>query len=86
MVCQTEVVVGPPNVRSVPDELFPEDILTSAEFVQDGRVTDSGVAMLEKRMPFADLSKFAANPLVQDFANLLTTQDMCRYVESKVSA
>ena len=74
------------DIKIPRDELFPEDILTSAEFVQDGRVTDSGVAMLEKRMPFADLSKFAANPLVQDFANLLTTQDMCRYVESKVGA
>ncbi len=74
------------DIKIPRDELFPEDILTSAEFVQDGRVTDSGVEMLEKRMPFADLSKFAANPLVQDFGNLLTTQDMCRYVESKVGA
>jgi hypothetical protein len=35
-------------------------------------------------MPFADLSAFAANPVVQDFGNLLTVQDMCRYVETKV--
>lgn len=65
-------------------ELFPEDILTNAEYVQDGRVTDAGVAELKKRMPFADLSKFEANPTVQDFGNLLTVNDLCRYVESKV--
>jgi hypothetical protein len=35
-------------------------------------------------MPFADLTAFSANPAVQDFGNLLTVQDMCRYVESKV--
>lgn len=65
-------------------ELFPEDILTNAEYVQDGKVTDTGVAELKKRMPFADLSNFEANPLVQEFGNLLTVNDMCRYVCSKI--
>ena len=68
------------------DELFPEDILTNTEYVQDGKVTAAGVALLKERMPFADLSSFEANPVVQDFAQLLTVQDMCRYVESKVAA
>ena len=67
-------------------ELFPEDILTSAEYVQDGKVTPEGVAELKKRMPFADLTKFSANPVVQDFGNLLTVQDLCNYVNSKVGA
>lgn len=67
-------------------ELFPEDILTNAEYVQDGKVTDNGVAELKKRMPFADLSVFEANPLVQEFGNLLTVNDMVRYVCSKVGA
>ena len=67
-------------------ELFPEDILTNAQYVQNGRVTEPGIAELRKRMPFADLTKFAANPVVQDFGNLLTVQDMCRYVQTKVAA
>jgi acyl carrier protein len=67
-------------------ELFPEDILTNAEYVQDGKVTPEGVAELKKRMPFADLSKFESNPVVQDFGNLLTVSDLCRYVETKVGA
>ena len=66
-------------------ELFPEDILTNAEYVEDGKVTATGVSELKKRMPFADLTKFEANPLVQEFQNLLTVNDMCRYVLSKVS-
>ena len=65
-------------------ELFPEDVLTDAKYVKDGRVTDGGVAELRKRMPFADLDAFAKNPVVQDFANVLTVADMCRFVESKV--
>lgn len=67
------------------EELFPDDILTNASYVQDGKVTPAGIEMLKKRMPFADLSRFEQNPLVQDFANLLTVSDLCRYVESKIS-
>jgi len=65
-------------------ELFPEDVLTSTEYVQDGKVTEAGIEELKKRMPFADLSKFEENPVVQEFGNLLTVTDLCRYVESKV--
>lgn len=65
-------------------ELFPEDILTNADYVQNGKVTESGIRELKERMPYADLSKFELNPVVQDFGNLLTVNDLCRYVESKV--
>lgn len=68
------------------DELFPDDILTNAEFVQDGKVTPDGLARLKERMPFADLAKFEQNPQVQDFGNLLTVQDLCNYVSTKVDA
>lgn len=66
-------------------ELFPEDILTSTDYVQDGQVNEAGVAELKKRMPFADLEKFEKNPAVQDFGNMLTVQDLCRYVATKVN-
>jgi len=65
-------------------ELFPEDVLTNPDYVQDGKVTEAGLAELRRRMPFADLDEFESNPVVQDFANLLTVADMCRFVESKV--
>ena len=67
-------------------ELFPEDILTNAQYVQNGKLTSEGLEQLKARMPFADLSTFAKNPAVQEFGNLLTVQDMCRYVETKVAA
>ena len=65
-------------------ELFPEDILTDSKYVQDGKVTETGLAELRKRMPFANLDDFSKNPAVQDFGNLLKVADMCRFVESKV--
>jgi acyl carrier protein len=67
-------------------ELSPEAILTNAAYVQDGKVTSAGLSKLKERMPFADLSKFEANPSVQEFPQLLTVQDMVRYVESKLAA
>ena len=67
-------------------ELFPEDILTNSEYVQDGRVTQAGIEQLKQRMPFANLDKFEENPAVQEFSNSLTVNDLCRYVESKVGA
>ena len=65
-------------------ELFPEDILTDSKYVQDGKVTEHGLSELRQRMPFANLDDFSKNPVVQDFGNLLTVADMCRFVESKV--
>lgn len=74
------------NIEIPRAELFPEDILTNAEYVQEGKVTAAGIEELKKRMPFADLTKFEENPVVQEFGNLLTVNDMCRYIESKVGA
>jgi acyl carrier protein len=67
-------------------ELFPENILTDTQYVQDGKVTPAGMAELKKRMPFADLSAFEANPNIKEFGNLFTVRMLCQYIESKVGA
>ncbi len=74
------------SIKIPREELFPEDILTDSKYVADGKVTPDGLEMLRQRMPWADFSKFQANPRVQDFGDLLTVQDLCNYVQSKVSA
>jgi acyl carrier protein len=65
-------------------ELFPEDVLTNPDYVQDGKVTEKGLSELRERVPFIDLSEFEKNPVVQDFGNMLTVSDMVRFVETKV--
>ena len=67
-------------------ELFPEDILTDTEYVKDGKVNEAGIAKLRERMPFADLSKFEAEPIVQNLGQQLTVQDMCNFVKHKLTA
>ncbi len=72
------------DIKIPQGELLPQDILTSAEFVKEGRLTEEGLQKLRERLPFVDLDKFAENPVVQDFPNVMTVADMCRYVEQKV--
>ena len=67
-------------------ELFPEDILTNTDFVQDGKVNEAGIVKLRERMPFADLTKFEAEPIVQNLGQQLTVKDMCNFVAHKLAA
>jgi acyl carrier protein len=74
------------SIKIPRSELFPEDVLSSTEFVVDGKLNDAGIAALKERMPFVDLAQFEANPSVQNFPNILTVEDMVRYVQTKISA
>jgi acyl carrier protein len=66
-------------------ELFPESIFQGdPEFVQNGRVTDKGIAELRARMPFADLSEFEKNPEVGHISDLFTVELITRYIEGKL--
>ncbi len=66
-------------------ELFPESIFQGdPDFVQNGRVTDKGLAELRSRMPFADLERFEANPEVSAISDLFTVEMITRYIQGKL--
>jgi acyl carrier protein len=65
-------------------DLFPENLLTNPEFVQDGKLTPAGLGELKKRMPFADISKFEQNPLVGNLGDIFTVGMIVGYIESRV--
>jgi len=65
-------------------DLFPDNILSSEELVQDGVLTEKGLAELRTRMPYADLTAFEKNPRVQDIGDLFTVQMVVRYIEAKL--
>jgi acyl carrier protein len=66
-------------------ELFPESIFQGdPEFVQDGRVTDKGLAELRARMPFADLSAFEKDPRITGISDLFTVEMITRYIQGKL--
>src|SRR5262249_12371941 len=67
-------------------ELFPESIFQGdPEFVQNGRVTDKGIAELRSRMPFADLSQFEKNPELTGISDLFTVDLITRYIQGKLN-
>jgi acyl carrier protein len=67
-------------------ELFPESIFQGdPEFVQNGRVTDKGLAELRARMPFADLNEFEKNPEVSHISDLFTVDLITRYIKDKLN-
>lgn len=66
-------------------ELFPEAIFQGdPEFVQNGRVTEKGLAELRARMPYADLSTFEKNPEVRAISDLFTVDMITRYIQGKL--
>ncbi len=65
-------------------ELFPDNILNNPEFVQDGKLTDVGLAELKEKMPHADFSDFEQDPDINKMAELFKVQTIVNYVVGKV--
>ena len=75
------------DIRIPRGELFPESIFQGdPEFVQDGRVTEKGLAELKARMPFADMDQFEQNPEVSHISDLFTVDLITRYVQGKLES
>ena len=67
-------------------ELFPESIFQGdPDFVQDGKVTDSGMAELRSRMPYADLSGLDHDRRAGAVPDLFTVGLVTQYVTWKLS-
>ena len=66
-------------------ELFPDNVLNNPEFVQDGKLTETGLAQLKERMPHADFSEFEQDPDVSKMAELFKVQTIVNYVMGKVN-
>jgi acyl carrier protein len=67
-------------------ELFPESIFQGdPDLVQNGRVTEKGMAELRSKMPFADLSQFERNPELSNLSDLFTVDLITRYIQGKLS-
>lgn len=68
-------------------ELFPESIFQGdPEMVHDGKLTSKGLEELKSKMPYADLSKFEANPDFEGLRDLFTVDLISRYIQSKLAA
>jgi acyl carrier protein len=68
------------------DELFPQKIFQDEAYVKDGVVTDKGMAFLEEKLPFADMTEFRQDPQVNKVPDLFTVQLLVSYVKTKLAA
>jgi acyl carrier protein len=67
-------------------ELFPENVVSDPEMIHNGKLTSKGLDELKSRMPYADLSGFAADPDVEKIGDLYTVDMLVHYVKSKLAA
>ena len=75
------------NIKIPRGELFPENLaLADESLISNGVVTADGIAELRKRMPHADVDKFAKDPKVENINELFTVQMMVKFLEKKLAA
>ncbi len=73
------------NIKIAREDLFPaENLMSDAELMQDGKVTDKGLALLKEKMPHLDLTEFEADPDVNKLGDLFTVDAIVNYVEGQV--
>ena len=73
------------GIRIPSGELFPESIFQGdPALVQDGRVTDQGLAELRAHLPFADLGGFEGDRRLSAVPDLFTVGLITRYVAWKL--
>lgn len=68
------------------DELFPQKIFQDESLVKDGVVTEKGIAFLQEKLPFADLSAFKQDPRVTKVPEIFTVGLLVSYVKNKLAA
>jgi len=74
------------NIKIPRGELFPESIFQGdPDFVKDGKITEKGLAELDQKMPYADLTEFKKSPTLENISNLFTVNLIVSYIESKLA-
>lgn len=68
-------------------ELFPENLASAdSSFVENGLVTEAGLAELRKRMPHANVNQLADDPKVENIQDLFTVGMIVKFLESKLAS
>src|SRR6478736_2111702 len=62
-------------------ELFFENVVADPEMIEGGKLTVKGLEELKTRMPYADLTAFAADPEVDRIDDLYTVEMLVQYVQ-----
>lgn len=66
-------------------DLFPGNILNNELYVQNGAVTDAGLAELKVRLPYLRVDDFAKNPKVTELAYFFDVQMILDYLRDRLN-
>ena len=68
------------------EELFPaESLINDPEYVNNGKLTEKGLAELRDKMPHTDLAAFENDPDINKLGDLFTVGAIVNYVEAKLA-
>jgi acyl carrier protein len=69
------------------EELFPaENLMNNPDFVQNGKLTEKGLAELREKMPHTDITGFVDDPDINKLGDLFTVNAIVNYIEGKLNA
>jgi acyl carrier protein len=67
------------------EELFPaETMLNNPQLVNNGKLTQKGLAELKEKMPHTDTSAFQNDPDINKLADLFTVNSIVKFIEAKL--
>ena len=72
------------DIKIPKGEMMPEDLAGNPDFVQDGKLTEAGIAELKSRMPHADFKDLSAGDDLEEMSKLFTVDAVINYVERKL--
>jgi len=72
------------GIKIEQSELFPDNVLSDPTYVQDGTVTDEGMATLRERLPHANLETFDKSRDVEEFPNVFTVDAVVKFVQARI--
>lgn len=73
------------DIKIGESEMFDQSILSEEGVVEDGKVTEQGLARLKEKMPHAEWAAFEQDPQVDNLGNVFTVEMIRRFVKAKTS-
>ena len=69
------------------EELFPiESLMSNPEFVNNGKMTETGLVKLRELMPHTDFAGFEKDPDINKLGDLFTVNSIVNYIETKLAS
>ena len=72
------------GVKIEQGEMFPEKILTDEKYVQGGKITDEGMAVLRQKLQHANLDSVDKDRRVEEISNVFTVEAVVRFIQGKL--